>query len=258
MQLTVIGCSGSVSGPTSAASAYLVQASYEGRIFSLLLDLGPGAFGALWSSIDPREVDAIGLSHLHPDHCLDLCGFYVAARYSPTAPWPQRPLYGPAGTSTRLTRAYEVTVDEPGTDLAEQFDFRDWAAEQTVGPFAVRTARVAHPVEAYAVRVQEGGSGGPSLVYSGDTGPCDALVELAREADLLLAEAAFDDVPGNPPGMHLSGRQAAEAAAAAGVGAVVLTHIPPWRDPDRILADATPHFAGPVSLAVPGGRWTIG
>jgi len=258
MQLTIVGCSGSVSGPSSSASAYLVQAPHRGRVFSLLLDLGPGAFGALWSILDPREVDAIGLSHLHPDHCLDVCAFYVAGRYSPTAPWPRRPLLGPVGTAARLARAYEVTAHEPGAGLAEQFDFQDWAPEQTVGPFRLRTARVAHPVEAYAIRVDEAGPGGGSLVYSGDTGPCSALVDLARGTDLLLAEAAFDDVAGNPPGLHLSGRQAAEAGAAAGVGAVVLTHIPPWHDPDRILANATPHFPGPVQLAQPRGQWTVG
>ena len=95
MKLTIVGCSGSLSGPDSAASSYLVQAPYQDRTFSLLLDCGPGAMGALYRYLDPREVDAIALSHLHADHCLDLCGYYVAARYSPTAPWPRRPVYGP-------------------------------------------------------------------------------------------------------------------------------------------------------------------
>lgn len=260
----MLGCSGSVSGPASPASAYLVQAPYRGRTFTLLLDLGPGAFGALWASLDPREVDAIGLSHLHPDHCLDLCGFFVAARYGPTAPWPRRWLYGPRGTLDRLTRAYQVTADEPGPGMAEQFDVRSWEPSQQIGPFTVRTARVAHPVEAYAIRVEQTDAGvgllptsGPCLVYSGDTGPCPALVALARGADLLLIEAAFDDRPDNPPGMHLSGRQAAQIGAAAGVHQVLLTHIPPWRDPTAILAEAIPDFPGLVSLAVPGGRWPL-
>jgi ribonuclease BN (tRNA processing enzyme) len=260
MQLTVLGCSGSVSGPHSAASAYLIQAPYEGRLFSLLLDLGPGAYGALTGVIDPRTIDTIGLSHLHPDHCLDLCAFYVAARYSPTAPWPRRPLYGPGGTAERLTRAYEVEdpTSETGPGIAEHFDHRPWQPRQTVGPFTVRACRVDHPVEAYAVRVDEVEAGGGSLVYSGDTGPCSALVELASGADLLLVEASHLDRPDNPPGLHLSGRQAAEAGAAAGVAAVLLTHVPPWHDPDQVLSEATPHFPGPVALAEPGGRWTVG
>ena len=260
MELTIVGSSGSVSGPDSPASCYLVRAPHQGRTFSLVLDLGPGSFGHLYRYLDPREVDAVGFSHLHPDHCLDLCAFYVAARYSPTAPWPRIPVLGPAGTRDRLTAAYRVagSSDEPGPGIGDQFEHRPWAPTQQVGPFRIETVRVAHPVEAYAVRVSEDVAQGGSLVFSGDTGPCDALVDLAGGADLLLAEAAFLEAGVNPPGLHLTGREAALAATRAGVAALVLTHIPPWHDPDVVLAEAVPHFDGPVSVATPGAAWTIG
>ena len=256
----MVGSSGSVSGPDSPASCYLVRAPYQGRTFSLVLDLGPGSFGHLYRYLDPREVDAVGLSHLHPDHCLDLCAFYVAARYSSTAPWPRIPVLGPSGSRERLSAAYEVagSSDEPGPGIAGQFEHREWAPAQQVGPFRIETVRVAHPVEAYAVRVSEDVPDGGSLVFSGDTGPCDALVDLAGGADLLLAEAAFLDGAVNPAGLHLTGRDAAVAATRAGVAALVLTHIPPWHDPDVVLAEAVPHFEGPVAVATPGAAWTIG
>ena len=85
MKLTIVGCSGSLSGPDSAALQLPSAGAVSRSIFSLLLDCGPGAMGALYRYLDPREVDAIALSHLHADHCLDLCGYYVAARYSPSA-----------------------------------------------------------------------------------------------------------------------------------------------------------------------------
>ena len=261
MELTVVGCSGSTSGPSSPASSYLVQAPYQGRTFSLVLDLGPGAFGHLYHHLDPREVDAIGLSHLHPDHCLDVCGFYVAARYSdPPHPWPGIPLFGPPGTRERIGLAYQVAgaSGEGGVGIGDHFTYRTWEPEQQIGPFLVTTAEVAHPVPAYAVRVSEAGPDGATLVYSGDTGPCDALVELARGADLLLAEAAFRDGEANPPGLHLTGREAASAAQRAGVGELVLTHIPPWHAADEVLAEAAPHFAGPVTLATAGLRRPVG
>lgn len=263
MKLTIVGCSGSVSGPESPASSYLVQAPYEGRLFSLVMDLGPGAFGALYRYLDPSEVEAYALSHLHPDHCIDLCAAYVAGRYSATAPWPRRPVHGPTGTGVRIARAYDVarpdgTFSEPGPAIGDYFDYRDWGEHQQIGPFRVQTRRVDHPVEAYAIRVEEDVPGGGTLVFSGDTGACSALVELATGVDLLLVEAAFLDRADNPPGVHLSGRQAAEAGQQAGVGAVVLTHIPPWHDPDQVLAEAVPHFTGPVSLATAGASWTIG
>jgi ribonuclease BN (tRNA processing enzyme) len=96
------------------------------------------------------------------------------------------------------------------------------------------------------------------MLYSGDTGPTDALVQLASGVDLLLVESAFLDDPHNPPGMHLSGGQAATIAQTAGVREVVLTHIPPWHESERVLAEAKPHFDGPVSLAMSGAVWDIG
>ena len=84
-----------------------------------------------------------------------------------------------------------------------------------------------HPTPAYAIRITETASGA-TLVYSGDTGPNQALVDLASQADLLLIEASFRDRPDNPPDLHLSGRQAAQIASEAQVKNLVLTHIPPW------------------------------
>src|SRR4029450_5692382 len=152
MKLTIVGCSGSLSGPDSAASSCLLQAPYQDRIFSLLLDCGPGAMGALYRYIDPREVDAIALSHLHADHCLDLCGYYVAARYSPNAPWPRRPVYAPANAASRIALAYDVPTSDAGLSdtrptLAEHLDWHTWQPSQRIGPFTVQTIPVEHPGE---------------------------------------------------------------------------------------------------------------
>jgi ribonuclease BN (tRNA processing enzyme) len=262
VKLTVVGCSGSISGPRSPASCYLVQARHADGDFSLVLDLGPGALGALYHHLEPSRIGAVGLSHLHADHCLDLCGLYVALAYAPGGPRPKISVYGPQGTLPRLARAYHAPppitpgVEPEATRFEERFDFHDWAAEQVIGPFAVRTAPVSHPTPAYAVRVTEI-STGATLVYSGDTGPGPALVDLARGADLLLAEAAFLDRPDNAPNLHLSGPQAARVAADAGVGRLMLTHIPPWHDPQQVLAEARPHYAGPLDLATSGAQWVI-
>ena len=196
MKLTVVGCSGSLSGPDSPASSYLLQAPYQDRVFSLLMDCGPGAMGALYRYIDPHEIDAIALSHLHADHCLDLCGYYVAARYSPNAPWPRRPVYAPASAAARLARAYEVTgndseVSESGASLAEQFDWHTWQPSQQIGPFLVRAVRVAHPVEAYGIRVEEEAPGGGAMVYSGDTGPSEDLVHFAGRCRPVVGGVGF-------------------------------------------------------------------
>lgn len=246
MELTVIGCSGSGSGPASAASCYLVE--HDG--FALVLDLGPGAFGALWRHADPRRVDAVALSHLHPDHCLDLCALNVASRHSPGAPWPVIPVFGPAVTAERMERA---CAPEPGGTTEWGFEFTTWEPEQRIGPFTVSVVPVNHLIEAYAIRVE---AGGHALVYSGDTGACRSLIELASGAHTLVCEASFMDAP-DLPAFHLSGRQAAEHAAAAGVDRLVVTHIPPWHVPEQVYAEARPHFAGDLVLAEPGLRLPV-
>ena len=246
MRLTVIGCSGSAPGPASAASCYLVE--HDG--FSLLLDLGNGSFGSLLAHADPARVDAVYLSHLHADHCLDVAPFIVWHRYSGQSERESIPLYAPVGADRRLALAY----DEDAGPIGDVFDVMAVGpGEWELGPFRVTTARTAHPVECYAIRLS---AGGRTLVYTGDTGPCDAVVALARGADVLLAEAAHPEVEGLPPALHLTGREAGEHAAAAGVGRLLLTHIPSWVDPEMQLACARATFAA-SELVRPGAGYDI-
>ncbi len=250
MRLTVLGCSGSMPGPGSPASGYLVEA---GGV-RLVLDLGNGALGPLQQLVGVAglaELDAVVLTHLHPDHCMDLCGLYVALRYG--VPSARRiPVYGPAATAERMAAAYGK---EPDPGLSGEFEFREYQPDGfAVGPLTVRVARVAHPVPAYAIRVEHDGR---SLVYSGDTAASPALVELARDTDLFLCEAAYADGDDNPPGIHLTGREAGEHAAAAGARRLVVTHVPPWGDPQRAAEHASAVYDGPVELAVPGGHWEV-
>ncbi|CAN5888727.1 MBL fold metallo-hydrolase [soil metagenome] len=253
MRLTVVGCSGSFPGPESPASCYLLQAPYEGRTYALVLDLGNGALGALQRHVELADVDAVALSHLHVDHSVDLASFYVVRSYHPAGRLPRLPVVAPAGAAAWLARLYDLPETSGMSDV---FDFAAWTAGEPLrlGPFLLRVARVSHPVEAYAVRVD---AGGRSLVYSGDTGPCGALVDLARGADVLLCEASFLEGADNPPDLHLTGREAGEHAAAAGVGRLLLTHVPPWHDPQQVLSDARPAFAGPLDLARPDATYPV-
>lgn len=243
MRLTVIGCSGSLPGPESPASCYLVEADDT----ALVLDLGNGALGPLQRRVSLDRVDGVLLSHLHPDHCMDLCGYYVAVRYGPWRGNVRIPVWGPNGTAERMARAYGLPED-PG--MTREFDFRSYPQSTfDIGPFRVTAAAVVHPVPAYAMRLEHAGR---TLVYSGDTAATPALVELARGADLLLCEAAFVDGEPNPAGHHLTGHEAGEHAAAAGVKQLMLTHILPWIDPTVQHAAARSAFSGPIGLARPG------
>ncbi|MEJ7706816.1 MAG: MBL fold metallo-hydrolase [Nocardioidaceae bacterium] len=252
MRLTVIGCSGSLPGPDSAASCYLVEAPYRGRTFRLLLDLGSGALGALQRYAPLESIEAVLLSHLHADHYLDLCGLWVFHKYHPGAEPARLQIYGPTGTANRLAAAYGIETS-PG--MTGEFDIHTYPlAPLAIGPFTVTVTPVEHPVPAFAIRVSDGER---TLVYSGDTGPCTPLEQIATGCDLFLVEAAFVDGDDNPKHLHLSGRQAGEIAQRAGAGRLVLTHIPPWHSAEKALAEAQPYFTGDISLASVGAAYDV-
>ncbi|MCD0485862.1 MBL fold metallo-hydrolase [Streptacidiphilus sp. ASG 303] len=249
MDLTVVGCSGSFPSPDSPCSCYLVEA--DG--YRLVIDLGNGALGALQRHCGLYDVDAVLLSHLHADHCIDMCAYWVARNYRVGGCPDPLPVHGPQGTAERLARAYDMD-EQPG--MKEVFDFHTLTSGTfTLGPLRITAAPVAHPVEAYGFRIEHGGH---VLAYSGDTGPCPELTTLARDADLLLCEASFTHGVEDIPDLHLNGRQAGETAAAAGARRLVLTHIPPWTDTGRNLADARAAYPGPVEAARSGAVYHLG
>ena len=261
MKLTVVGCAGSYAGPDSPASCYLIQAEHDGRTWNLLLDLGNGALGSLQRFIDPLAIDAIVLSHLHPDHCADLSGLHVVLRYHPGQPEAVTvPVWGPAGTALRVARAAAVT-DEEATDpalLEPEYDFRQLVDQQSfrVGPFTITPHRVNHPVEAYGLRVEADGC---VLAYTGDTDSTPALGPLLTGADLALTDSAFcDGRDDDVEGIHLSGSRAARAAVdAGGVKRLMLTHIPAWNDRETCRAQAAAVWPGDVELAEPFASYEL-
>ena len=257
MRLTVIGCSGSFAGPDSPSSSYLVRAEHEGRTWSLLLDLGSGALGALQRSIDPvDDLDAVFVSHLHPDHCVDLLGLYVMHRYAP-GPLPEErlPVYGPEDTLQRLELMYHG-LDEGGMGREYEVHPVRQGAAVSVGPFTVTPYAVQHPVEAYGYRVEADGA---VLAYTGDTDECPSLDALMGGADLVLVDSAFVDGRDEPRGVHLTGSRAAAAAVrAGGVTRLMLTHIPAWNDREVCRAQAASVWPGPVELAEAGRTYEVG
>lgn len=256
MRLTVIGCSGSYPGPDSPASSYLLEADHGGRTWRVAVDLGSGALGTLQRYADPLTLDAVLLSHLHPDHYFDISGLYVLWKYHPRGAQRPIPIWGPKGVARQVARAYGL---DERTGMSAEFEFHEYdelGADRPIeiGPFTVRPTRVVHPVAAYGLRIE---ADGHAVAYSGDTGPCPQLADLAKGADLLLAEAAFQEGDLNPVDLHLTGTDAAHAAVEAGVGRLVLTHIPPWHDPQVALAEARAVFDGPVDLAATGAVYDL-
>lgn len=250
MKVTVVGCSGSFAGPDSCASSYLVEHDAGGRTWRLVLDLGSGALGSLQRHTDPTAVDAYVISHLHPDHVVDLCGLYVLHTYDPHHPHPERiVVHGPADLPAHMDRVYGV---HPGESLSSTYDYRAVhdGHSTRIGPFTLTWRQVNHPGDAYGVRIEADGC---VLTFTGDTDDTPALDELMAGADVVLADSAFVEGRDTAQGIHLSGRRAALAAQrAGGVKSLVLTHIPPWNDPQASEAEARAVWSGPLQVARPG------
>jgi ribonuclease BN (tRNA processing enzyme) len=244
VQVTIVGWSGSFPGPDSPASCYLIDTGD----FRLILDLGNGALGALQRYTGLSDVDAICLSHLHADHCIDMIGYSIYQNYHPEGPRPRISVYGPGGTQERLASA----LGSERLGMADAFDFTALAAGTIeIGPLRVTSGHMRHPVETFGFRIEHGGQ---VLAYSADTGPSDELVRLASGADLLLCEASFVEGPDQPLDLHMTAHQAGEHAARAGVGELVLTHLVPWNDRATSLEQASAAFRAPLRLAGSGLR----
>ena len=231
MRLTVLGGCGAWPEAGQACSGFLVE--HDG--FRLLVDLGYATVPRLLERAAAEEIDAVFISHGHPDHCADLSPLLRARALSadPPAPLPVHALPGALDAVLALDRpemlAGACTLHElsPGRRL-------------DIGPFRAETRLLPHWVPNAGLRLT---AGSRVLTYTGDSGPSPELDELARHCDLLLAEATFvDQVPD----------QAGQQAAGAGAGRLMLTHLWPGTSPAAALAAAGRQYNGPTSIAVAG------
>lgn len=241
MRLTILGSSASYANPGQACSGYLV----EGGGARVLLDCGNGVLANLIAVADPLSLDAVLITHYHPDHVLDLFALQALLRYAPTGPAPALRVYAPAGLFGRMT----ALLSERGArELAEAFDVHDLVAGCTLrfGELDVEPVLVDHTDPTFAMRVRADGA---LLVYTADSAPGVRLDAAASGADLLLAEATLpEQYAGAAP--HLTASEAGVLARDAGAGHLVLTHH--WATNDRANSQrvAEEVFGGPTDVAV--------
>lgn len=238
VRLTVLGACGAWPDAGQACSGFLVE--HDG--FRLLVDLGYAVVPRLLGLVDAGQVDAVYISHGHPDHCADLNPLLRARalRDDPADPLPVYTLPGALGAV--------LALDRPGM-LDSAYTLHEFSAGDTfdIGPFRAETRLLPHFLPNAGLRLTVDGQ---VLAYTGDTGPSPEIATLARDASLLLAEATFvDEVPSDSHAYLSSARQAGQHASAAGVGRLLLTHLQPGTDPDAAVDAAREGFPGEVGVA---------
>ena len=237
LSVTVLGCSGSYPGRVSACSGYLVDDGTT-RVW---LDAGSGTLANLQHHLALDQLDAVVVSHGHPDHWSDLEGWNIVLQH-----FLERsgfPVYAPAGLK-------EQTHD--GMPNVAWVDVAD-GDRMTIGTLEATFSRTDHGPETLAVRID---AGDRSLGYSADTGPAWSIEALGPSLDLVLCEAS---VPTEQEGkmQHLSARQAGDQAKAAGAARLVLTHLWPTLDADRAREEGAVAFGSPVQVATIGARYDV-
>jgi ribonuclease BN (tRNA processing enzyme) len=247
LQLTVLGAGPAYTNrPGATGAAYLVQTPDT----AILLDLGQGSFPRLAAAIEPSRLDAVVVSHLHPDHFVDLVPLRLYLTYELTPPRRLRVL-GPAGLAERID-----AVNGRRGFTAEGLDcIQLGSGRQQIGEITLESRLVTHTDESYAVRLSQGS--GPGLVYSGDCGVADDLAPLIRPGDTLLVEVSFGVGPVPAGAGHLDAPAIARLVESTGPGEVLLTHLQMGFDPEaaiRVVAEAT---TAPVRLVEPGDRFEL-
>lgn len=238
MILTVLGSSGAFPTASNPCTSYLLELAG----FRILLDAGYATFPAMLRHTTADAIDAVIVTHGHPDHCADLNPLLRARAMGGGSPAPL-PLYCPPGALDAV-----LALDRPGM-LDPYYDLREFSpgSSLAIGPFNVDTQLLPHMRPNAGLRLNHSDG---AIVYTGDTGPSEAIVDLAQGADTLIAEASYPEQV--PPDLaeHLSSAlQAGGYADDAGVGQLILTHVMPDIDGRESIAAARRVFDGPIALA---------
>ncbi len=240
MQLTVLGCDGSWPGPGGACSSYLLQTPTA----AVLVDMGTGSLANLQQHMAPRDLDAVILSHEHPDHCSDIHSLDVLLNKGPERR-SGLPVYASSGI-------YEQTFPRWDSGSKFQWTVIENADELEIGDLYFTFSRTVHPPVTHALRVDHGDR---TLVYTADTDDTWSMKSLGNNIDLALCEAATlanKEAPG-----HMNSIQAAQLALDAGASSLMLTHIRPGYDHELMRKEAELVFGGEVLLAETGVSYEI-
>jgi len=246
MKLTIVGSGTGIPSATRGSPAILVQ--HEGT--NILMDSGPGSMHRLARlGIGPKDLHYIFYTHFHPDHTLDFLALCFALR-NPEIELPERPIrvIAPQGfrrLQERLQSGYGDWI-RTSEKVLQFFELQIEAGEMMLDEYlTLNFYPVRHTDQSLGYRIED--SMGRSIAYSGDTGLCDSLVDLGREADLFVLECSFPE--GQGMDNHLTPSEAGAVADRAKARKLILTHFYPQCEGADIIGPCASRFHGPIVTA---------
>ena len=249
MKVVVLGAGTAMPSTGYSPAGIYVHVGRE----QLLLDAGPGTAQRLQAiGVSIFDLDRIFLTHYHLDHCLDLASILFALRVPDRGRRKPLTVYGPTGLTQwyrHLNRAFRGWLSPRSYRLT----FRELThATLRLNGYTVRSRRMRHSTEALGYRIETPRA---SVVYSGDTDVCDAVIELGRDADLLILECSMPDA--RKVAGHLTPTECGRIAEAAECRHLVLTHFYPVFHGVDIRRCVRANFGGRVTLARDFTRLTL-
>jgi ribonuclease BN (tRNA processing enzyme) len=249
MDLVILGSGTGVPSLRRGSPGYLLRLGDE----RILVDGGSGTLPRLLrAGVRINELSRVLYTHFHPDHTGDLIPLLFALRNPGYRRDEPLPLTGPRGLRAlveTLQAAYRELVrwgpeDATITEIDE--------GERPFAGARLAARHVEHTPASLAYRLEFDGK---VLVLSGDTGACDAIVELAQRADCLVLECSYPD--GLGVAGHLTPSECGEIAARAGARRLVLTHFYPECEVADLVAPCRKQFGGEVAVAEDGMRVVV-
>lgn len=236
MKLSIIGFWGGYPKKNGASSGYLLE--HNG--FQLLIDCGSGVLAKMQNILQPEELDAVIISHYHPDHIADI-GVLQHARLIQGflgKEMANLPVYGHTFNSHEFSKlTYKKITKGIGYDPNSVL---------SIGPFQVSFLKTNHPVPCYAMRFE---ADGKALVYTADSSFKEEFIEFSKAADLLLCECNFYGNQNGGSAGHMNSFETGQLANKAGVKQLILTHLPHYRNINELVTEAASEFSGTIKLA---------
>jgi ribonuclease BN (tRNA processing enzyme) len=235
--------------PSAVGSAYVVR----GDGAPILLDIGQGTFPRLFTITRPEDLAAVLISHLHPDHFVDLVPLRHYLRFELDGDRRVR-VVAPDALAGRLDALSGEPAFADGALAIETL--RAGSVEAPGSGLTIVAAPVTHRDQAFAFRVARAPEG-PGLVFSGDCGRASDLEPLIRPGDWLLSEVSFGTGPAPVADLHLDATAVGDLAARTGASRVLLTHLQMGYAPQATIDAVRARYDGPVALVAPGDDVTL-